>query len=182
MFVIERKVWPLAVDSYIPVSQPDLSALERRYLLDAFDSTWISGAGDYVDRFEHQFAQFAGVSHAVSCVNGTAALHLALLALDIGTGDEVIVPDLTYVATANAVRYVGATPIFADCDSHTWNIDAASAASMMTDKTRAIIGVHLLGVPADVTALRDLVDAHHCAFIEDASEAHGAKWCDKPIG
>jgi len=182
LFVFNGKASPLVDDTYIPVSRPDLSTLERQYLLDAFDSTWISGVGDYIDRFEDQFAHFVGVEHAVSCVNGTSALHLALLSLDIGPGDEVIVPDLTYVATANAVRYVGATPVFADCDPCTWNVDANSVARMITDKTRGIIVVHLLGVPADVTALRDIADQHACALIEDASEAHGAQWRESSVG
>ncbi len=102
---------------FIPVAEPALIGDERAYVLDCLDSTWISSRGSYIARFEQAFAEFCGVRHAVACSSGTAALHLALLALDVGPGDEVIVPTLTYVATANAVGYCGARPVFVDSDS-----------------------------------------------------------------
>lgn len=166
----------------IPVSSPDLSDLERRYLLEAFDSGWISSTGSFVDRFEREFAEFVGVAHAISCVNGTAALHLALLALEIGPGDEVIVPSLTYVATANAVRYVGAEPVFADCNPNTWNVDPQSVKRLMTDRTRAIIPVHLFGNPAEMDELSALARERGVHVVEDASEAHGARFGGRPVG
>src|SRR5437870_3424508 len=107
----------------IPVAAPVLDGNEKRYVVDCLDSTWISSSGAYIERFERAFADFCGVEHAVSCCNGTVALHLVLSALGIGAGDEVIVPTLTFVATANAVTYCGATPVFADSEPHTWNID-----------------------------------------------------------
>jgi len=166
----------------VPLSQPDLSDKERAYLLDAFDSTWVSSLGPYVARFERGFADFVGVEHGVSCVNGTAALHVALLGLGIGAGDEVILPDLTYVATANAVRYVGATPVLADCLPDTWNIDTTSVERLITPRTRAMIAVHLFGVPCDLAALSDLSTRHGIALIEDASQAHGARYDGRPAG
>ena len=107
----------------IPVSIPDLSGNEEKYVVDAIRSTWISSTGSYVDRFEKEFAQLTGTSTALSVCNGTVALHLALLALDVRVGDEVLVPSLTYIATANAVKYVGAEPVFVDVDPATWCID-----------------------------------------------------------
>jgi perosamine synthetase len=167
---------------HIPVSRPDLTALERSYLLDAFDSSWIASTGPYVQRFEGRFAEFCQVPHAVSCTNGTCALHLALLALEIGSGDEVIVPDQTYVSTANAVRYVGATPVFADCDPLTWTIDPASVERLLSPRTRAIVAVHLFGVPADMDRLRPIADDAGCALVEDAAQAHGARWAGRRVG
>jgi len=166
----------------IAVSQPDLSDLERRYLVEAFDSSWISSKGRFVTEFEARFAAFTGTSHAISCANGTCALHLAMLALDIGPGDEVIVPEMTYVSTANAVHYVGAEPVFADCDPDTWNVDPESVRRLLSDRTKAIVVVHLLGVPADLTALRQVAGEAKCYLIEDAAETPGAKWDGKRIG
>ncbi len=164
------------------MSKPDLSERERAYLLDAFDSTWVSSAGEYVGRFERDFAAFVGTKHALTCTNGTCALHLAMLACDVGPGDEVIVPDLTYVATANAVRYVGATPVFADCDDDTWIIDPKSVQRLVTEKTKAIVAVHLLGGVAEMDALRQIARDENVFLIEDAAEAHGATWRGTPVG
>ena len=172
----------MSSDYSIAVSFPDLTRREREYLLAAFDSTWIASAGRFVDRFESEFARFAGTRHAISCVNGTAALHLSMLALGIGEGDEVILPDLTYVATANAVRYVGATPVFADCDEHTWTIDPDSVRRLLSPRTRAIVAVHLFGVPADMSALQAIAEDLNLAIVEDAAEAHGAGWKGRPAG
>ncbi|MHC5112097.1 MAG: DegT/DnrJ/EryC1/StrS family aminotransferase [Planctomycetota bacterium] len=166
----------------IAISAPDLTECERRYLLEAFDSSWISSTGRFVDEFESRFARQVGARHGLSCTNGTCALHLALLALDVGPGDEVIVPDQTYVSTANAVHYVGATPVFADCDPDTWTIDPHSVSRLITDRTRAVIPVHLFGVPADLTQLVSLADEASVAIVEDAAEAHGARWRDRPVG
>lgn len=167
---------------WLPVANADLSGNERSYLLEAFDSGWISGSGPFVDRFEAAMAEFCGVKHAITCANGTVALHLALLALDIGPGDEVIVPSLTYVATANAVRYCGAEPIFADCDRESWNITVATVEPLITASTKAIIPVHLYGLPVDMDPLRDLAKVHGLAIVEDAAEAQGAIYRGRPAG
>ena len=103
----------------IPVARPVLHGNERKYLMEAFDSTWISSTGKFITRLETEFAEYCGVEYALTCSNGTTALHLALLALDIGFGDEIIVPTLTFVSTANAVHYCGATPVFIDCREDT---------------------------------------------------------------
>jgi perosamine synthetase len=146
------------------------------------ESTWISSVGRFIDQFEEQFAEVAGTRHAVATNNGTTALHLALAALDVGPGDEVIVPSLTYVASANAVRYCGAEVVLADVDPRTMALDPPDVEKRITPRTVAIIPVHLYGHPADMTALRDVADRHGLALVEDAAEAHTATWDGRPVG
>ncbi len=160
---------------FIPVYTPLLDGREEKYVLDAVRSGWISSLGRYVSRFEEDFARFCGVRNAVSVSNGTVALHLALHALGIGPGDEVIVPSLTFVATANAVHYTGASPVFADVDAETWCIDPADVARRITLRTRAIMPVHLYGHPAPMDDLRTLAAEHDLLVVEDAAEGHGAQ-------
>ncbi len=167
---------------FIPVYTPLLDGREEKYVLDAVRSGWISSLGSYVTRFEQEFARFCGVQHAVSVSNGTVALHLALHALGVGPGDEVIVPSLTFVATANAVHYTGATPVFADVDPTTWCIDPEDVERRITPRTRAILPVHLYGHPAPMPALQELADKHHLILIEDAAEAHGAAIHGRRVG
>lgn len=159
---------------FIPVYEPLLGVEEENNVLDAVRSGWISSLGAYVTRFEHEFAGFCGVTEGVSVCNGTVALHLALHALGIGPGDEVIVPALTFVASANAVRYTGATPVFADVDPSTWTLDPAAVADQLSPHTRAIMPVHLYGHPAPMPELIALADQQGLLLIEDAAEAHGA--------
>lgn len=166
----------------IPVSRPALIGRERKYVLDCLESTWISSNGKYIKLFREKFAEYIGIRRAVTCSNGTVALHLALLALGIGHGDEVIVPTLTYVASANAVTYTGAIPVFADCESDTWNIDPAKIEPLITEKTRAIIIVPLYGHPCNMEAIMDLAKKHHLYVVEDAAEALGAKYKDRMCG
>jgi perosamine synthetase len=167
---------------YIPVAEPVLAGNERKYVLDCVDSNWISSRGQYIERFEKAFAEFCGVKHAVSCTNGTVAIHLALLALGIGPGDEVIIPTLTFVATANGVRYCGATPVFVDCEDQTWNIDPALIEARITPKTRAIIVVHLYGHSVDMDAIFAIARRHKLFVVEDAAEATGATYKGKVVG
>ena len=167
---------------FIPVYTPLLDGREEKYVLDAVRSGWISSLGRYVTRFEEDFARFCGVRAAVSVCNGTVALHLALHALGIGPGDEVIVPSLTFVATANAVHYTGATPVFADVDAATWCIDPADVARRITPRTRAIMPVHLYGHPAPMAAIRALAKEHDLFVVEDAAEAHGAQIGERMAG
>ncbi|HYP54395.1 MAG TPA: aminotransferase class I/II-fold pyridoxal phosphate-dependent enzyme, partial [Pyrinomonadaceae bacterium] len=141
---------------FIPVSAPALCGRELEYVTDCVESSWISSCGKYVGRFESRFADFCGARQAVSCCNGTAALHLALLALGVGPGDEVIVPTLTFVATANAVTYCGARPRFADVDPRTWTLDPRSLEALITPRTKAVLPVHLYGHPADMDAVNDI--------------------------
>lgn len=161
--------------NFIPVAAPVLNGNEKAYVLDCIETGWISSSGKYIPRFEKEFAEWCGTKHAVACCNGTVALHLALLALGIGPGDEVIVPTVTFVATANAVHYVGATPVFADSERVTWNLDPSDVAQKITPKTKAIIAVHLYGHPADMETLASLAKKNGITLIEDAAEAHGAE-------
>jgi perosamine synthetase len=167
---------------FIPVAAPVLAGREKEYVADCMESGWISSAGKYVELFEAEFAKFCGVRHAVSCCNGTAALHLSLAALGVGPGDEVIVPTLTFVATVNAVTYCGARPVFADSEPGSWNIDPAQVASKITPRTKGIIAVHLYGNPVDVDTLRQLATRHGLFLLEDAAEAHGALHRGRPAG
>lgn len=166
----------------IPVSSPSLVGNEREYVLDCIDSGWVSSAGAYVERFEAAFAEFCGVKHAVACCNGTAALHLSLLALGVGPGDEVIVPTLTFVATANAVTYCGARPVFVDSDPLTWNLDPAQVEAKVTPRTKGIIAVHLYGLPAEMDELRRIARRRGLFLLEDAAEAHGALYRGRTAG
>ncbi len=167
---------------FIPVADANLGERERRYLLEAFDSGRISGSGPFVDRFETAFANFIGVRHGVACANGTIAIHLLLAAMDIGPGDEVIVPSLTYIATANAVTYCGATPVFADSDPDSWNMSATTIAPLITSRTRAIVVVPLYGNPVDMDPIMTLARKHNLLVVEDAAEAHGATYKGKRVG
>lgn len=159
---------------FYPVSKPVLTGRELEYVTDAVKSGWISSLGAYVTRFEEEFADFCGTAHAITVSNGTVALHLALHALGIGEGDEVIVPDLSFIATANAVLMTGATPIFADIDPESLCLDPASLSELITPRSRAIIPVHLYGHPADMSAICAVAETHGLAVIEDAAEAHGS--------
>jgi perosamine synthetase len=166
----------------IPVAEPLLGEKELEYVTNCVRSGWVSSLGEYVKRFEREFATYCGVRYGVATHNGTVALHLALVALGIGPDDEVILPTLTFVATANAVAYTGATPVFVDSEPHTWNIDPEAVAQVITPRTRAIIAVHLYGHPADMDPLRILADEHGLALIEDAAEAHGGRYKGRRVG
>lgn len=166
----------------IPVARPDLSGNEEKYVVDAIRSSWISSTGLYVERFEREFAELNGTNGAIGLCNGTVALHLALLALDVRPGDEVLVPSLTYVATANAVRYVGAEPVFVDVDPETWCIDPKLLEASITRRTKGIIAVHLYGHPADMDAINHIAAIHGLWVVEDAAEAHLARYKGRPVG
>jgi perosamine synthetase len=167
---------------FYPVAEPALVGREREYVLDCIDSTWISSKGKYIEKFEESFAQFCGVDHALTCMNGTVALHLALLALGVGPGDEVIVPTLTFVSSANAIVYCGATPVFVDSESTTWNIDPAGIEAAITERTKAIMVVHLYGHPADMAPILATARQHDLPVVEDAAEAHGAEYRGQRVG
>jgi perosamine synthetase len=170
------------MDSFIPISQPSIGARERELVLDAVDSGWVSSIGKYIDEFETAFARYCGTEFALTVSNGTTGLHLALVTLGIGPGDEVIIPDLTFVATANAVAYTGATPVLADVDPDTLCIDPASVESLITERTKVIMPVHLYGHPADLDALTTIAKARGINVIEDAAEAHGAEYKGRRVG
>ncbi len=166
----------------IPVASTDLGGNEERYVVDAIRSSWISSTGPYLGRFEREYAAACGTSSAVAVCNGTVALHLALLGLDVRPGDEVLVPSLTYVATANAVRYVGAEPVFVDVDRETWCIDPAQIEAAITRRTKGIIAVHLLGHPADMDRINHIAAVNGLWVVEDAAEAPLATYKGRVVG
>ncbi len=166
----------------IPVSEPCLRGKELEYVTDCINTNWISSIGKYVTQFEEMFARFCGTTYAAATSSGTTALHLALIALDIGEEDEVIIPDLTFVASANAVLYCGAKPIFVDVDANTWNIDPAKIEERITERTKAIMVVHLYGHPCDMDAIMKIAQRHNLKVVEDAAEAHGAEYKKKRVG
>lgn len=167
----------------IPVSSPDLSKKEEKYLLDAYRSTWLSSAGNYLVRFENAYAKIVSRTRYALAVNsGTSALHLALLACDIREGDEVIVPTFTMIASANSVRYCGAKPIFIDADILTYNINVKKIEAKITKNTKAIMVVHIYGLPVDMDPVLFLAKKYNLWVIEDAAEAHGAEYKGRRVG
>jgi len=172
---------PAQSKSY-PIAEPDIGKLEERYVLDAVRSGWVSSLGRYVTEFENRFAQFCETREGISTCNGTAALHLALASLGIGRGDEVVVPALTFIATASAVLYAGAVPVFADADESTWCVSAKTIAAALSERTRAIVVVHLYGQPADMDPILELAASRGIVVIEDAAEAHGALYRGRKVG
>jgi perosamine synthetase len=166
----------------IPVAAPRLDGNESSNLNECIRSNWISSAGPFIPRFEKAFANAVGCEFGVSCSSGTAALHLALAALGIAPGDEVIIPTFTMIATANAVSYTGAKPVPVDSQLETWNLDVEAIEAKVTDRTKAIIVVHTYGKPVEMDRVTQIARAHNLFVIEDAAEAHGAIYRDKPIG
>ena len=160
----------------IPVCQPFLNGRERDYVMDAVKTGWISSSGKYVTAFEEEFAKYCGVRHGIAVCNGTAAIHLALLALGIGPGDEVIIPNFTMIATAVAVVYTGARPVFVDADAATWNMDVERIEEKITPRTKAIMPVSLFGNPCDMERIRAVAKKHNLRIVEDAAESHGAEY------
>ncbi len=171
-----------AVRERIPLAEPDLRGRELEYVVDCVKSGWISSIGPYVNRFEEVLAETTGTKRALTTSNGTVALHLALAALGIGPGDEVIVPDLTFAATANAVLYCGATPVLVDVREEDWGLDPSLVEAAITPRTKALLPVHLYGHPCDLEAVLDIAERHRLAVVEDAAEALGARFDDRPIG
>jgi len=184
--------------SRIPLCEPLLAGRERAYLLECLDSGWISSVGPFVGRFEQEIAKASGVPQAVATASGSAALHLALRVLGVGPGDGVAVSTLSFVAPANAVRYVGARPVFVDAEPRHWQLDADSLRSFLDKecestprgpvhratglRMRAVIAVHVLGHPADLQALRELTQRHGLHLVEDAAEALGASCAGRLVG
>ncbi|HSO71531.1 MAG TPA: DegT/DnrJ/EryC1/StrS family aminotransferase [Thermodesulfobacteriota bacterium] len=161
---------------------PQLNGREKEYLLDCLDSNWISSQGKYIQAFERSFAEYCGVRFGLACSSGTSALHLALMALDIGFGDEVIVPDFTLIADANMVILTGARPVFVDVDPDTWCLDTEQLKARITSKTKAIIAVHMFGHPCDMEAILRVAEDRGLFVIEDAAQAHGSEYRGKKAG
>ena len=146
-----------------------------------YEKTAFSG-GPFVEEFENNFSNYIGSDFAIGVSNGTIALHLAMLALGIGSGDEVIIPANTFIATAWGVSHAGATPVFIDCESDTWEIDPSKIEAAITSKTKAVIGVHLYGQPFDIDSVKSICDKHNIFLVEDAAQAQGARYKGKTVG
>jgi len=166
----------------IHLDSPNLGDLEKEYLIKCIDSGFVSTYGPFVPEFEKKFANFLNCSVAVSVQSGTAGLHMAIYELGIGEGDEVIIPALTFVSTANAVKYVGAKPVFADVDPITWNIDPNSIRKLVNKKTKAIIAVHLYGNPCSMDEILTISRQNNLFLIEDATESLGSKYMGQATG
>ena len=174
---------PASVDlPRISVAVPRLDGNERKYVMECMDTTWISSLGRFIGEFETAFAAYCGVKHAIAVNNGTTALHLALVSMGIGPGDEVIVPSLTYIASANAVTYCGGTPVLVDNDPRTFNMDPAQLEARITPRTKAIMPVHVYGQSADMDPILEIAHRHGLMVIEDAAEAVGAKYKGRMTG
>lgn len=166
----------------IPVYKPFLNGNEKKYVNDCLDTTWISSKGKYVDLFEKEFSKFIDVKHSVTVANGTVALHLALEALGIKEGDEVIVPTFTYIASVNSIIYTGATPIFVDSCEETWQISPEDIKKKITNKTKAIMAVHLYGHPCEMDTIMQIAKDYGLYVIEDCAEAFGSQYKGKFVG
>lgn len=167
---------------WIPVCQPLLAGREVEYVTEATRTGWISSSGKYVTAFESTFAEYCGVKHGIAVCNGTVAIHLGLVALGIGPGDEVIIPDFTMIATAAAVVHTGARPRFVDVDPVTWNIDTKKIEEKITRSTKAILPVSIFGNPCRMDEIREIARRHDLSVIEDAAESHGAELEGKRTG
>jgi perosamine synthetase len=165
-----------------PVYSPYLNGREKALVLDCLESTWISSKGKYVGQFEDSFASWLGAERAVTVSNGTVALHVALVALGIGPGDEVLVPTLTYIASANAVKYTGADVVFVDSERDYWQLDIEDAERKITSRTKAIMVVHLYGQATDMDAVMALAKKHSLYVIEDCAEAIGTRYRGRAVG
>lgn len=172
----------MAKQPFIPIAAPVIGAREIECVTDAVKSTWVSSIGEYIDRFEASFAEYCEVRHAIAVSNGTSALHLLLHGLGIGPGDEVVMPDLTFAATAHTAIQTGAEPVFVDVEADTFCLDVRAVERALTPRTKAIIAVHLYGHPAEMQALRSLAESHGAILIEDAAEAHGATTAGRKVG
>ncbi len=162
--------------------KPNLAGNELKYVSDCVETEWISSQGYYVTKFEELVGEYIGNPYAVAVSNGTVALHLALVSLGIGEGDEVIVPDMTFAASINAVLQAGATPVLVDVDEDTFNVSVSGIQKVITERTKAIMPVHLYGNPCDMDAINEIAEAHDLLVIEDAAEAFGSEYKGKKVG
>ena len=165
-----------------PVYQPSLTGKEKEYVMDCMDSTWISSKGKYIHKFEEGFANFIGVKYATGVCNGTVAIHLALAAAGIQSGDEIIVPTFTYIASANPIAQMGATPVFCDSERENWQMSPEDAESKITSKTKAMIVPHLYGNCCNMDKITEIARKHNLLIIEDCAEAIGTKYKGQCVG
>ena len=170
------------MNNFIPVCEIFLNGNEKKYVDDCMETGWISSSGKYVTEFEKAFAEYCGCKYAVSTCNGTVSLHLALVALGIKEGDEVIIPSFTMSASAFAVCYTGAKPVFVDAHPKTWNIDVEKIEEKITKNTKAIMPVHIFGNTCDMNKIQELAKKHNLFITEDAAESHGAEYGGQKVG
>ena len=166
----------------IPIYQPTLDGNEKKYVMECLDSTWISSKGDFISKFENEFRDYIGVEHANTVSNGTVALHLALVTLGIGPGDEVIVPSFTYIASVSTIVLTGATPVFVDSLPTSWQMDPEDVLRKITPHTKAIMVVHLYGHPCEMDAITKIARERNIFILEDCAEAFGSKYKGKHVG
>ena len=166
----------------ISVLEPLMQGNELKYVTECIETNWISSQGRFVNQFEMIFEDFHNGTNALAVSNGTVALHLALISLGVGSGDEVIVPDITFAACANAVIYTGASPVFCEIDPDTWCIDTNEAKKLITASTKAIMAVHLYGQPCNMDSIKLLCDESNLLMVEDCAEALGSEWKGKKVG
>ncbi|MEI6287929.1 MAG: DegT/DnrJ/EryC1/StrS family aminotransferase [Bacillota bacterium] len=167
---------------FVPVNQPDLSGNEKKYLCECIDSGWISSEGPFVKRFEREMANLCNREYGVAVANGSVALDTAVMALGIGAGDEVIMPVFTIISCAAAVVRVGAKPVFVDADPLTWNMNTDKIEAKISNRTKAIMVVHIYGLPTDMQPVLELAKKYNLKIIEDAAEAHGQTYNNQPCG
>lgn len=166
----------------IPVNTPMFGGNEKQYLAECIDTGWISSEGPFVKRFESEFAARMGRAHGIAVCNGSAALDIAVSALELGPGDEVIMPSFTIISCAAAVIRSGAIPVFADSEPDTWNLDVKNLEHLVTPRTRAVMPVHIYGLPVDMKPLLEMANENDLRIIEDAAEAHGLDYAGQPCG
>ncbi len=167
---------------FIPVNEPVLDGNEKKYLGECIDSGWISSEGPFIKEFEEKFANRVGRAHGIAVCNGSAALDAAAAALDLKPGDEVIMPTFTIISCASAITRLGAVPVLIDCDPATWNMQVARIEERITERTRAIMAVHIYGLPVDMDPLLDIAERHGLDVIEDAAEMIGQTYNGRPCG
>ncbi|MDA1209162.1 MAG: DegT/DnrJ/EryC1/StrS family aminotransferase [bacterium] len=166
----------------VPVNEPVITDAAKKYVTEAVESGWVSSGGKYIPAFEEKFAEFIGVKHAITTTNGNSALHLALVALDVGPDDEVILPAFTMGACLNAVLYTGATPVLVDSEPETFNIDTSLLEAHVSPKTKAIMPVHIYGHACEMDAVMEIAQKHNIAVLEDAAEVHGGTYKGQMCG
>lgn len=174
--------WSKKMGNFIPVNEPLLGDNEKKYLLECIDTGWISSEGPFVRQFEEKFAKRVGRQHGVAVANGSGALDIAVQALQLGPGDEVILPTFTIISCAASIVRAGAVPVLVDADPETWNMDVNQIAEKITPNTRAIMVVHIYGLPVDMDPIIELARKHDLKIIEDAAEMHGQMYKGKPCG
>lgn len=170
------------MNDFIPVNEPVIGEREKELVMECLNTGWISSEGPYVSQFEEAFSRRVGRHHGIACANGSAALDIAVAALQLGPGDEVILPTFTIISCAAAIVRAGATPVVVDADPDTWNMVPEQVAAAITPRTAAIMVVHIYGLPVDMDPILELANRHGLAVIEDAAELIGGNYKGKPCG